>query len=80
MGLACDKWYEFDGWCAARNVEPMKLYPARFVNLVEYWAKRGLDKESLAKFDEVMNAGIGKAGGRQRPGFTREEELAGFMA
>jgi len=80
MGLACEKWHEFDGWCASRNVEPMDLYPARFVNLVEHWGKRGLDKEGLAKFDEALNAGIGKDNSRRRSGFSREEELAAFMA
>lgn len=80
MTLACLKWHEFDGWCASRNVEPMELDPARFMNLVEYWAKRGLDKEGLQKFDEAMNAGVGRVGGRAREGFSREEELAAFMA
>lgn len=57
----------------------MTLSPARFVNLVEHWAKRGLDKEGLQRFDEAMNSGIGKTG-RKRAGFSREEELAAFMA
>ena len=80
MTLACMKWHEFDGWCASRDVDPIVLHPARFVNLVEHWAKRGLDKEGLQKFDEAMNAGVGRSSGRSRTGFTREEELAAFMS
>lgn len=80
MMLACDKWHDFDGWCAAKNVDPMDLNAARFVNLVEYWAKRGLDKEGLQRFEDAMNAGIGVRRGQDRAGFTRDEELAAFMA
>jgi len=58
----------------------MELHPARFMNLVEYWAKRGLDKEGVQKFEEAMNAGVEKTDGRVREGFSRDEELAAFMA
>lgn len=30
-------WHLFDGWCAARNVDPLELTAPRFLDLIHYF-------------------------------------------
>lgn len=52
--IAGRQWHEFDGWCAARNVDPFELELARFLNLVYYAHVRNLDQEKREEFDRLL--------------------------
>ena len=56
MGVALAHWSRFDGWCAARNVDPLALSVERFCNLVYYWATRNLKPDDVEKFDAALAA------------------------
>lgn len=47
-------WPLFDGWCAARNVDPLELTWDRCLNLVYFFATHNATKEKKAEFDAAM--------------------------
>ncbi len=51
---ARDSWPIFDGWCAARNVDPDELPPDRYLNLVYYWLTRNADAKRRAELDAKL--------------------------
>lgn len=53
-------WPLFDGWCASRNVEPLRLPWQRFLNLVYFWATQGKDKKELREFDSEINKAVSR--------------------
>lgn len=71
-------WVQFDGWCAARGVDPSDLTIDRFCNLVYYWATRNMDEEKVTDFEARMTAGVGAPEGRLSRVWSRDEELAQF--
>lgn len=55
MNLARQHWATFDGWAAARNVDPLDLPPDRMLSLVYYWSIRNADsREAIDKFDRRL--------------------------
>lgn len=64
----------FDGWTAARGVDPQSLPYDRFCNLIYYWLTRG-DQDRRARVDLELSAGDVEA-----PGWSAEEEMALFRA
>lgn len=53
---ARDRWTIFDGWCAARGVDPVDLPPDRFCNLVYYWLVRNANDRQRADLDFWLEA------------------------
>lgn len=49
------EWTVFDGWCAARNIDPLSLSSRRFVALAVYYLQEGLDSEGLEKFRHELD-------------------------
>lgn len=45
----------FDGWCAARNVDPRALPAPRLVNLAYYQLIEGLDRNGREAFDTKLD-------------------------
>lgn len=56
--VAVSNWPIFDGWCAARNVDPLDLDPARFCNLVYFWITRTMNEEAKAAFDAALEGPV----------------------
>lgn len=54
MGLADQNWLRFDGWSAARGVDPLELPPQRFLTLVYHFATREGSPDDIAKFDRRL--------------------------
>lgn len=52
------EWSQFDGWCAARNVEPLKLPFHRFINLVYFHITRGRDEKGRKAVDDAISNAI----------------------
>lgn len=50
LALALESWMEFDGWAAARKVDPVELRPGRLLNLIWHWATEGGDPKEIQKF------------------------------
>jgi hypothetical protein len=38
-------WYEFDGWCVSRGIEPLRLPGARALNLIQHFITSRLTDE-----------------------------------
>src|SRR5690606_29761534 len=49
-----EHWAEFDGWCAARGVDPRGLSAARVLNLAYHVLTRNLDKEARDELDAAL--------------------------
>jgi hypothetical protein len=49
-----DNWHIFDGWCAARGVDPRGLGWSRFLNLVYFFLLENNDKEGRAKVEQAI--------------------------
>jgi len=47
-------WFEFDGWCASKGVDPMVLSWHRFLNLVYYYLVRNRDEKSRKALDAAI--------------------------
>ncbi len=39
------RWHLFDGWCAARGVDPLELTTPRFFDLVHFYLRQIVEKE-----------------------------------
>lgn len=75
-----DHWQVFDGWAAARNVEPLTLPLHRFLSLIYYWLVKDADDKGVAKLDRDLWRP--PTGVKPPPGspWSPEVELAGFDA
>lgn len=50
IAVADNDWMSFDGWCAARSIDPLMLPLDRFVNLIYHWATDGADPDEVEKW------------------------------
>lgn len=75
--IAAERWAEIDGLCAQNGVDPIRLRPDRFCNLIYAWAvERVEDRE---RFDFDLNAPMpGQV--RQPSEAELEREGADFMS
>jgi hypothetical protein len=53
--IARDNWITFDGWAAARGVDPVKLPFDRFLNLIYFCATDDAEEKEKDKFDVRLN-------------------------
>lgn len=65
--IAGDNWREFDGWCVSRGVNPLRLTPARFCNLIYFWIVKRIDPDKREEFEAMLTSPI--------PGRERRSEL-----
>lgn len=75
----------FNGWCVSNGVHPFKLDWADYCDLAYFWLAQHADDESLQKFDEIVgtppeNETSEEAATYEAPGWSREEQMAAFMA
>lgn len=55
LNIARAHWATFDGWAAARNVDPLDLPPDRMLSLIYYWSTRNASSsEEINKFDRRL--------------------------
>jgi hypothetical protein len=88
MAIAEHNWTIFDGWSAARGVDPMALALDRFLNLMYFFATENAEEDEKNKFDIQLYKPTEKArltGAALAPGspWSKENEeaaLAGFAA
>ena len=51
---ALSEWPRFDGWCAARGVDPVALPPPRLASLVYHWLTGHLDRDKREEVDAQL--------------------------
>ncbi len=79
IGVASGQYAAFDGYCAARNVEPLQLPLDRALNLIYFWFTEHMDSEGKQRFD--MQLSMPPAGVEPTTGpWSAEEMGGGFMA
>lgn len=71
-------WTTFNGWCLTRSVRALDLDFADFCDLVYYWASRHADEAERAKLDEVLGDPPKGEAVAEKPGWSREEQMAAF--
>lgn len=79
--MALSNWADFDGWCAARNVDSLDLYPDRFVNLVYHWLRIGADEKRRDQIDRELEqppAGETRAAHLDQGAWSADAEMAAF--
>ena len=54
LATADSRWEAFDGWAAARNVDPLRLPASRFLNLIYHWLTADGDPADVDKFDRKL--------------------------
>lgn len=52
--MVTQDWPTFDGWAAARNVDPLTLPYPRFLNLAYYWGTKDTDANGRDRFDGAL--------------------------
>ena len=74
-GGAIDNWHYIDGWCAARGIDPMRLSGRRFINLMYFIFRQGVehDKKKLREFERSLTRGQRSDG---RPTWYQDDKEA----
>ncbi len=72
---AHDQRHTFDGWAAARGVDPWSLPDRRLINLVEHWLKLDRTEAQIAEIDALLNE---TPASEDDPGWSADAELALF--
>lgn len=79
LDAAESNWDRFDGWCAARNVDPWALPAHRMLSLIFFWATQYADENELRKINArlwVPPPGVVPTEGP----WTAEAETAAFKS
>jgi hypothetical protein len=78
--LASRHWWQIDGACARQGVDPARLPPRRFLNLVYSIFIENLDEEKRSEFERVLFAPVPGSDPDRPPSSWLADEAASFRA